>query len=209
MLRYIVGSGCICLGYMYKERLSDYTHLCFISALWMYCKMEVRFKRIMKSFFSKNVSDIYLYHRGNVIQMSLDECMSLDSHNDSIVYSYCTDSGNVSRYFENLSDMKMEYNTNRSLRTLRGPRQIISATLYDTQNQSHNVTPSKLTLEAIGNKLYTNRFVHNLCDIHSTIQYYTIHIMDDAMNEYTLHHTCSLRETLQVTEEGFLIQRHQ
>jgi hypothetical protein len=51
--------------------------------------------------------------------------------------------------------------------------------------------------------------VHNLCDIHSTIQYYTIHIMDDAMNEYTLHHTCSLRETLQVTEEGFLIQRHQ
>ena len=209
MLRYIVGSGCIYLGYMYKERLSDYKNLCFISALWMYCKMEVRCQRIMKYFFSKNVSDIYLYHRGNVIQMSLSECISLDSHNDSIVYSYCTDSGNLSRYFENLNDMKTEYNVNHSLTTIRGPRQIISATLYDTQNQSYNVTPSKFTLEAIGNNLYTNRFVHNLFDIHSTIQYYTIHIMDDDMKEYTLHHTRNLRETLKVTEEGFLIQRHQ
>jgi len=29
------------------------------------------------------------------------------------------------------------------------------------------------------------------------------------MKEYTLHHTRNLRETLKVTEEGFLIQRRQ
>ena len=141
--------------------------------------------------------------------MSLAECISLDVHNDSILYSYCIDNDNLSRYFENLNDMKTEYNENHTLATNRGPRQIISATLYDTHNQSYNVTPSKLTLESIGNNLYTNRFLHNLFDIHYTIQYYTIHIMDDAMNEYTLHHSCELHDTLKVTEDGFIIQRHQ
>lgn len=207
MLWYIIGSGCIYFGYMYNERWLEYANLGFISVLWIYCRMEVRIQRIMKYLFSNNVSDIYLYHRGNVIQMSLSECMSLDTHNDSILYSYCSGNDKLSRYFENLNDMKTEYNEN-CLVTKRGPRQIISATLYN-QNQSYNVTPSKFTLEAVGNNLYTNRFVHNLFNIHSTIQYYTIHIMDDDMNEYTLHHTRHLRETLKVTEEGFLIQKHQ
>lgn len=208
MLWYVIGIGCIYFGYMYNVQLSEYANLGITSVLWIYCKMEVRFQHVIKYLFPKNVSDIYLYHRGNVIQLSLSECMSLDNHNDSILYSYQTGNDKLYRYFDNLTDMKTEYNENHSLMTKRGPRQIISATLYN-QNQSYNITPSKLTLEAVGNILYTNRFVHNLFNIHSTIHYYTIHIMDDDMNEYTLHHSRDLRESLKVTEEGFLIQRQQ
>lgn len=205
MLWYIIGVGGIYVGYMYNERLSEYAYLGFVSMLWIYCGMEVRVQRVIKYLLSStNVSDIYLYHRGNVIQMSLSECMSLDNHNGSILYLY---NENLYRYFENLNDMKTEYNENHTLATMRGPRQIISATLYDSKNQCHNVT-SKLRLEAVGNNLYTDRFVHTLFDIQSTIQYYTIHIMDDHMHEYTLNHTPRSRETLKVTEEGFLIQRH-
>lgn len=212
MLWYIIGSGSIYFGYIYKKQLSECANIGFISMAWIYCMMEVRIKRVFKYLFPKKVSDkvsdIYLYHRGNVIQMSLSECLSLNAHNDSILYSSYMDSDHLSRYFDNLTDMKTEYNENHSFTTKRGPRQIISATLYDIHNQSYNVTPSDVTLEVIGNNLYTKRFVHNLFKIHSSIQYYTIHIMDDEMNEYTLHHTRDLYETLKVTEDGFLIQKH-
>lgn len=206
MLWYVIAPGCMYLGYAYSEQLLDFAKLCFISGVWIYCNMEVRVKRIMKTLCSNDDTEICLYHRGRIIRMTLSECISLNSHTDSITYTYFIHTDKLIRYFDNLNELKHEY-VNNTLLSKKGPRQIISATLYDIQKRPYNVTPSNLRLESVGNILYTKRFVRNLFDVPSSIQNYTIHIMDDFMNEYTLNHTRDVNETLKVTEEGFIIQK--
>lgn len=213
--------GLTVMGFFFAKQFPVTCNRWFIRGMWWYCKVEVitknTFKKASTYLYSKFKDsckyDIF-YYKDNVkvgentlVNLVRNEEYMYRMQYNYVVYKPPHNKYQCRMFYTQEELLDVLYN-NGTIRCEPSPTTIISACMvtkdHEDNSFSKDVTPRRLGVETVMNKLYTDIFIKHFFDI-DVPTCYTVYIIDSNINQLTLINNEKHKQYLEITSEGFNI----